>query len=211
MATTALAFAISLPLASYAAEQDSTDVTKPVESIATPETNAEPAPSTEATTPAPAPTDGTAAAPVEATPTAASVEATTHENPIITSQESDAMLADGIIGLTVRDLAGKKIGKVDDLILDNDGRLTGFVVAMGGFIGIGVKKVGLRADMATIDLEHELVIARVDEETINSAPDFQTHEAQAQEKVDVEARARLEEETRQQRAEPAQPMTTESN
>jgi sporulation protein YlmC with PRC-barrel domain len=68
---------------------------------------------------------------------------------VIAEQDEDAMLASTIIGSSVM-LADESIGTVSDLIIDADERLQGVLVGVGGFLGIGEKRVALPMDRITI-------------------------------------------------------------
>lgn len=46
-----------------------------------------------------------------------------------------------LIGKTVLDVEGQKIGEISDLVTDQDQRVEAVVVAMGGFFGFGGKEV----------------------------------------------------------------------
>jgi sporulation protein YlmC with PRC-barrel domain len=62
---------------------------------------------------------------------------------VITQQQSSEMLAADIIGTNVRNAQNESIGAVSDLILDQNGQLKGAVISVGGFLGIGDKKVAV--------------------------------------------------------------------
>jgi sporulation protein YlmC with PRC-barrel domain len=62
---------------------------------------------------------------------------------LIMQQQSGEMLAEDIIGANVRNAQNENIGSVTDLILDQNGQLKGAVISVGGFLGIGDKKVAV--------------------------------------------------------------------
>jgi sporulation protein YlmC with PRC-barrel domain len=62
---------------------------------------------------------------------------------LIMQQQSGEMLAEDIIGANVRNAQNESIGSVSDLILDQNGQLKGAVISVGGFLGIGDKKVAV--------------------------------------------------------------------
>ena len=69
----------------------------------------------------------------------------------ITAQPGDSILARDLIGQTVIAPDNTKIGTVSDLLLSNDGRtIQGFVVGVGGFLGIGERNVALKMDQLKI-------------------------------------------------------------
>src|SRR5579863_10641482 len=46
----------------------------------------------------------------------------------------------------VYDPSEKKIGEISDVLVDNDGKIDGFIVSVGGFLGIGEKDVAVPFD-----------------------------------------------------------------
>lgn len=58
--------------------------------------------------------------------------------------------ASNIIGASVMDSAGKSIGEIDDIVLNGTGDLSNYVVDVGGFLGIGEKRVALTPKDVTI-------------------------------------------------------------
>ena len=58
--------------------------------------------------------------------------------------------ASNIIGASVMDATNNSIGKIDDLVLSGQGQVTNYVVDVGGFLGIGSKRVALTPQDVTI-------------------------------------------------------------
>jgi len=59
---------------------------------------------------------------------------------------TDGHIASTLMGASVYNSAGKDgqdIGKVDDLVIDKDGKIVSVVVGVGGFLGIGSKDVAI--------------------------------------------------------------------
>jgi hypothetical protein len=60
-------------------------------------------------------------------------------------QESTQYLAkDRLIGAKVRNKDGQIIGDIEDVIVASDNRVEGVIMGVGGFLGVGEKKVGVR-------------------------------------------------------------------
>ena len=69
----------------------------------------------------------------------------------IMMQSEDTILARDLIGQTVLAPDNAKIGTVNDLLLNKDGRtVEGVVVGVGGFLGIGERNVALKIDQLRI-------------------------------------------------------------
>ena len=61
----------------------------------------------------------------------------------INSQSTDQWLSSNFIGVDVIGPDDAKIGDVSDILFDKSGNIVGYVVGVGGFLGIGAKNVAL--------------------------------------------------------------------
>jgi PRC-barrel domain len=69
----------------------------------------------------------------------------------IVVQEANTILARDLIGQTVLAPDKTKIGSISDLILGKDAKtVEGFVIGVGGFLGIGEKSVAMKLDRLQI-------------------------------------------------------------
>ncbi len=69
--------------------------------------------------------------------------ATAHAAKVIDAQKPDEWLASRFKGTDVIGADGTKVGSVDDILFDRNGRIKAIVVGVGGFLGIGAKDVAL--------------------------------------------------------------------
>jgi sporulation protein YlmC with PRC-barrel domain len=105
----------------------------------------------------------------------------------IMMQEANTVLAKDVIGQNVYTPDKTKIGSISDLILSKDGRsVEGFVIGVGGFLGIGERNVALKMDRLQITPDTEsggmrLVMDAKKEELAN-APPFKSMKEQEAEK-----------------------------
>ena len=84
-------------------------------------------------------------APAERTPTSEVPKAPVAGQIVV--QDPNTVLAKELIGQTVYAPDKAKIGSISDLILSKDGKtVEGFVIGVGGFLGIGEKSVALKID-----------------------------------------------------------------
>lgn len=82
--------------------------------------------------------------------------------------------ASGMIGKEVRSETGVSIARMEDIILDKDGRAELVVLANGGFMGLGEKKAAFKyADITRQDSSGDVVMA-LTEETVKKAAEFTT-------------------------------------
>lgn len=61
----------------------------------------------------------------------------------INSQTSDQWLSSNFIGVDVVGPDNEKIGDITDILFEKNGNVVGYVVGVGGFLGIGAKNVAL--------------------------------------------------------------------
>jgi hypothetical protein len=61
----------------------------------------------------------------------------------INAQGGDQWLSSNFIGTDVVGADNEKIGDVSDILFDKSGNIVGYVVGVGGFLGIGAKNVAL--------------------------------------------------------------------
>lgn len=139
--------------------------------------------------PAPAPD---AAAPSDAaTPsTDASTDAAGGDT-YLTEQSTTQVSANDYIGKTVYNSADESIGKVTDLIMEEDGGIVAAIIGVGGFLGIGQKVVAVPMDTITMTLDAEnnnqiRLTTTETAESLKAAPEFKTL---ADQQAEAEAQA----------------------
>lgn len=75
------------------------------------------------------------------------------------------------IGMTVKDSHGETVGRVDDLALDLENEsVVEVVVSSGGFLGFGVRTVGVPPGALTFDSEDEALVLNMDKVKFQAAP-----------------------------------------
>jgi len=104
----------------------------------------------------------------------------------IVVQDENTVLANDLIGLTVYEPNKEKIGKISDLILSKDAKtVEGFVVGVGGFLGLGEKSVALKLDRLQMTLAPNggvYLTMDVKKEELANAPSFKSKQDQEAEK-----------------------------
>jgi hypothetical protein len=81
----------------------------------------------------------------------------------INAQNTDQWLSSNFIGVDVVGPDDQKIGDVADILFEKNGNVVGYVVGVGGFLGIGAKNVALAPSSFTV------VPANADRATTGSA------------------------------------------
>ena len=93
---------------------------------------------------------------------------------VISAQGDGQLRADQLIGMTVYNDQGEKVGTVHDIILDKDGKASGVVLNVGGVLGIGAKSVGLTWKEIDVKPDQQAVQISYSKEQLKAAPDFKT-------------------------------------
>jgi sporulation protein YlmC with PRC-barrel domain len=131
------------------------------------------------------PAEGTAETDMMTEEPAADTAATDTQDAVIPAEEEGQLRAENLMGMTVLSDDGERIGEVQDLIFDESEQITGVVVGVGGFLGIGEKRVGLNWEQAEVqqnpDTNEEVITVNLSREELEAAPEFQTTEEQAAE------------------------------
>ena len=97
------------------------------------------------------------------------------------AQDQSQFLADQeVIGRNVANVKGETVGTVADLVMDQDQKLVGVVLSVGGFLGIGDKWVAVPVDQIDFPTAEQpaRLRAEVTEEQLTNAPDFMTKQEQ---------------------------------
>jgi PRC-barrel domain protein len=96
----------------------------------------------------------------------------------IVTQPESSILARDLIGQTVSAPDNTKIGNISDLVMSKDGRtVEGFVIGVGGFLGIGERSVALKMDQLKIAPDADggvKLTSDVKKEDLSKAPAFKS-------------------------------------
>jgi hypothetical protein len=95
----------------------------------------------------------------------------------LTKQESGDVLASNLIGESVYNAQDEAIGGINDLVTDESGKVLAVLIGTGGFLGMGEKDVALRFEDLRLVREDDngiKVIVSVNQDTLASAPDYET-------------------------------------
>ena len=141
--------------------------------------------------------------------TAPAAGTTGPEQTIIPEQAETELLADDLMGAKVFGRDGEEVGAVEDLILDEQQKITGVVVGVGGFLGIGKKEVGLNWEQAKLvesaDTGTKMITIGLTKADLEAAPDFKTKAEREAEEQAAAQQQQLQQQQQQQTVPPAQP------
>lgn len=106
-------------------------------------------------------------------------------------QDANTILAKDLIGQTVYAPDKAKIGSISDLILSKDAKaVEGFVIGVGGFLGIGEKSVALKMDRLQMIPSAEgdglMLTMGANKEELKNTPTFKSKKEQDAEKQAAE-------------------------
>ena len=89
-----------------------------------------------------------------------------------------AFLASKMIGVEVRNMAGDSVGKIDDLLITGDG-LKAVVLEVGGFLGLGSKRIAVEPEALVLRPggERFSAVLNLSKDTISAARAFDPAEA----------------------------------
>jgi uncharacterized protein YrrD len=109
-------------------------------------------------------------------------------------QDEAQFLADEeVIGKDVVNVKDEKVGTIADLVMDEEQKLVGVVLSVGGFLGLGDKSVAIPVEQIQFpapDQPARLLVA-VTEEQLTNAPDFKTRATVEAEEAAAQAQQQM--------------------
>jgi sporulation protein YlmC with PRC-barrel domain len=101
----------------------------------------------------------------------------------LNEQKPDDWLASKLIGESVVNSQNEKIGDINDLVTDSQGRIVAALIGVGGFLGIGEKDVAVPFENLKLvrdadDNDDVTVVLNTNKETLASTPDYKTLDEQ---------------------------------
>jgi hypothetical protein len=109
-------------------------------------------------------------------------------------QDEAQFLADEeVIGKDVVNVMDEKVGTIADLVMDQDQKLVGVVLSVGGFLGIGEKWVAIPVDQIDFPTDEQpaRLLLAVTEEQLKNAPDFVTRDVVEAEQAAAQAQQQM--------------------
>lgn len=94
---------------------------------------------------------------------------------VMTEQQTGQTMSSDLIGMKVVGSNQESIGKVSELIIE-DNQVVGAVLDVGGFLGLGAKKVGVPWDALSVSEVEGSTVANVTltKEELSDMPEFKT-------------------------------------
>jgi sporulation protein YlmC with PRC-barrel domain len=110
----------------------------------------------------------------------------------IEKQTTAEMLGSDFVGTPVQTKDGQQIGRIANLVFDQDGRIELAVIGIGGFLGIGEKDVAVPFDAIKAETVNNKTVFTIDvtKDQLKTAPAYQTLNAMAMKERVAEWRAK---------------------
>jgi sporulation protein YlmC with PRC-barrel domain len=116
------------------------------------------------------------AAMAPANKTEATTQPVPKDGPSFIQVQSGDMLTSNVVGLDIYNSQNNDIGKVQDVAFDASKRVTGYVLSVGGFLGMGTHYVAVNPDalMVNYDAQNKVWKATMNatKDQLKSAPEF---------------------------------------
>jgi sulfite reductase beta subunit-like hemoprotein len=113
--------------------------------------------------------------PTPAAPVTAAQDAPKDGPSFIQVQSAD-MLSSNVVGLDVHNGQNDNIGKIEDIAFDPSKKLAGYILSVGGFLGMGTHYVAVNPDavMVSYDAQNKVWKATMNatKDELKSAPEF---------------------------------------
>ena len=98
------------------------------------------------------------------------------DGPSFIQVQSGDMLSSNVVGLDIYNSQNDDIGKVQDIAFDASKRVTGYILSVGGFLGMGTRYVAVNPDalMVSYDAQNKVWKATMNatKDQLKSAPEF---------------------------------------
>ena len=115
-----------------------------------------------------------ATAPADAPQTA--TQPVPKDGPNFIQVQNTDMLSSNVVGLDIYNSQNNDIGKIQDIAFDASKKVTGYVLSVGGFLGMGTRYVAVNPDalMVSYDAQNKVWKATMNatKDQLKSAPEF---------------------------------------
>jgi cytoskeletal protein RodZ len=154
----------------------STDTTTPGTTTPAPDATMPSTTSPDATAPGMTSPDATTTSPDATTPAPSAAMPSDTGSAILMDQQVDGQrLGTKLMGAAVYSTTGDHIGDINDLIVGSDGMVRGYLVGVGGFLGIGEKNVAISygaVSSSVDDSGNPRLVVNLTKDQLTDAPAF---------------------------------------
>lgn len=106
----------------------------------------------------------------------ASAPATDNSPRLLMQQQDSQKTSAELIGLAVFNPQRETVGKISQLVIDPEQRVSAIVLSVGGFLGLGTKSVAVPVEAVQFDSKggKHLAVVNLTNEELANAPEFKT-------------------------------------
>ncbi len=119
---------------------------------------------------------GTMGAPKAPATTTETTQDVPKEGPNFIQVQNTNMLSSNVVGLDIYNSQNDNIGKIQDIAFDPSRKLTGYILSVGGFLGMGTHYVAVNPDAVNVsyDAQNKVWKATMNatKDQLKSAPEF---------------------------------------
>ena len=98
------------------------------------------------------------------------------EGPNFIQVQNTDMLSSNVVGLDIYNGQNNNIGKIQDIAFDTSKKMTGYILSVGGFLGMGTRYVAVNPDavMVSYDAQNKVWKATMNatKDQLKAAPEF---------------------------------------
>ena len=111
-----------------------------------------------------------------ATTTRTTTQDVPKEGPNFIQVQNTDMLSSNVVGLDVHNSQNDNIGKIQDIAFDTSKKMTGYILSVGGFLGMGTRYVAVNPDAVNVsyDAQNKVWKATMNatKDQLKQAPEF---------------------------------------
>ena len=97
---------------------------------------------------------------------------TTPATPTATTPTLGAIRGSSLINMDVKNSADEKIGDINDVIVGADGKVEQVIISVGGFLGVGTRKVAVAWNEVKVDINADVAWINLSKQQLEIAPEF---------------------------------------
>ncbi|HEY3620937.1 MAG TPA: PRC-barrel domain-containing protein [Roseiarcus sp.] len=98
------------------------------------------------------------------------------DGPSFVQVQNTDMLSSNVVGLDIHNGQNDNIGKIQDIAFDSSKKVTGYILSVGGFLGLGTRYVAVNPDAVVVsyDAQNKVwrAIMNATKDQLKSAPEF---------------------------------------
>ena len=89
---------------------------------------------------------------------------------------TEYLAKDRLIGAKVKNQAGEIVGDIEDLVIGSDDRVSAVIMGVGGFLGIGEKKVAVKTSALQLEMtdgKMNVLLGAASKDALKAAPAYE--------------------------------------